>query len=56
MEPLATMVFASAIKGAIQRNVRGRGHKREQKEIITLNLNEGMDDIIRILKSLETWG
>ena len=54
--PLATMASASAIHGAIQRKMCGRGVIRAGKGIILVILNENMDDIIRIIKSMENLG
>ena len=64
LAPLATMASASAIDGAIQRKMRGRGAIttsatgviKARKGITVVISNENMDDIIRILKSLENSG
>ena len=59
--PLASMASASAIDGPIQRKMRWRGmirtnragFARAQEGITFLIMNEDMDDIIRIIKSLK---
>ena len=51
--PLATMVPASTIDGAIQRKMGGRGVSRAGKGITSITLNEDMDNIG---KSLENSG
>ena len=64
LAPLATMVSASAIDGTIQREMRGRGAivtgkagaVKAGKGITLVIVNEDMDDIIRIIKSLENSG
>ena len=48
---LASMVSASAIDGAIQRNICGRGVVRAGKGITLVILNEDMDGIRRIIKN-----
>ena len=52
--PLATS--ASVIDGAIQRKKCGRGVIRAGKRITLVTSNEDIDDIIRIVKSLENSG
>ena len=49
MTPLVTMVSASAMNGANQRKIHGRGVARARKGINLVILNEDMDDI-RIIK------
>ena len=43
----------STIDGAIQWNMHGRGIVRAGKEMTLTISNEGMDNIIRVIKSLE---
>ena len=50
------MASASMIDGANQRKIRGRGIVRAEREITLVISNEDMDDIIRIIKSLENQG
>ena len=52
--PLATMAPASVIDGVIQRKMRGWEVARAGKGITWISFNDDMDDIIRIIKSLET--
>ena len=47
------MASASAIDSAIQRKLRGEGVIRARRGIYLVISNEDMDDIIRIIKSLE---
>lgn len=49
MVPLETMAAVSVV----QRQMHGRGVLRPGKGIILVVLNEDMDDIIRVIKSLE---
>ena len=49
LTPLVTMVSASAMNGAIQRKIHGRGVVRARKGINLVILNEDMGDI-RIIK------
>ena len=56
MAPLATMTSPSPIDGAIQMKISGKGIVRAGKGIILVISNEEMDDIIRIIKSLENSG
>ena len=64
LAPLATMASASAIDGAIQRKMCGRGVimtsgvgvVRAGKGIALVISNEGMDGIIRVIKLLENLG
>ena len=49
MVPLETM----AVVSVVQRQMHGRGVLRPRKGITLVVLNEDMDDIIRIIKSLE---
>ena len=51
--PLSTMVSASAIDGAIQRKMRGRGMVRAGTGITFVNSNEDRNAIIKIIRSLE---
>ena len=51
--PLATMESASAIDGAIQRKICETGVIKARKGITLAISNEDMNDIIRIMKSLE---
>ena len=61
LAPLASIASASAIDGAIQRKMHGReviatsrvGVVRAGKRVALVTLNENMDDIIRIIKSLK---
>ena len=53
LAPLATMASAFAIDGATQRKMRGQGVRRAGKGITLVISNKGMDDIIKIIKSLE---
>ena len=46
----------STIDGAIQWNMHGRGIVRAGKEMTLTISNEGMDNIIRVIKSLENLG
>ena len=52
MAPLATMSSVSSIDGAIETKMHGRGVARAGIEITLVILNEDMDDIIRIIKSI----
>ena len=54
LAPLATMAPASVIDGVIQRKMRGWEVARAGKGITWIIFNDDMDDIIRIIKSLET--
>ena len=54
--PLANVVSASVIDGAIQIKMLGRSAMRAGKEITLVILNEQLDDIIRIIKSLKNSG
>ena len=54
--PLATMAYASAIDGAIQRKIRGKGVLRAGKGITLVIQNEDTDYIIKIITSLESCG
>ena len=64
LAPLASMASASAIDGPIQRKIRWRGMiatnragvARAKEGITFLIMNEDMDDIIRIIKSLKKLG
>ena len=56
LAPLATMVSSSAINDAIQIKMPGKGVTRAGKGIPLVISNEDMDDIIRIIKSLENAG
>ena len=53
---LATMASASPIDGAIQRKMNGQRAVRSGKRIILVILNEDMDDVISIVKSVENSG
>ena len=53
---LATMASASPIDGALQRKMNGRRTVRSGKRIILVILNEDMDDVISIVKSVENSG
>ena len=53
LAPLGPVTSTSAIDGAIQRKTFGRHNVREGKWIIFVNLNEDINDIIKIIKSLE---
>ena len=55
LAPLATMSSASSTDGAIERKIHGRGVARAGIEITLVILNEDMDDIIRIIKSIYWW-
>ena len=54
LAPLATMAPASVIDGVVQRKMRGWEVARAGKGITWISFNDDMDDIIRIIKSLET--
>ena len=56
LAPLATMAPTSAINDDIQREMRGKGVVRARKGITLVVSNEDMDNIIRIIKSLENSG
>ena len=56
LAPLATMASTSAIDGAIQRKICGKGVTKGGEKITLIISNEGMDDIIKIIKSLENTG
>ena len=56
LAPLATMASTSAIDGAIQRKMCGKGVTKGGKKITLIISNEGMDDIIKIIKLLENMG
>ena len=64
LTPLATMASASAIYGAVKRKMRmqeaiftnGAGIVRAGKGITKDIWNQDMDDLIRIIKSLENSG
>ena len=51
-EPLAAVASVSAIDGAIQRKMGGKGVARAEKGIILAISNEDMGDVIRIIKPL----
>ena len=56
---LVPMVSTSAVNGAIQRRMHGRGvvkTNKQKKGITTVISNKDMDDIIRINKSLKNSG
>ena len=53
LAPLATMASASAIDGATQRKMGGKGFLRAGKGITWVISNKNMDDIIINIKSLE---
>ena len=53
LAPLATMASASQIDRAIQRKMSGRRAVRSGKGITLVILNEDMDDVISIVKSVE---
>ena len=54
LAPLATMAPVSVIDGVVQRKMRGWEVARAGKGIPWISFNDDMDDIIRIIKSLET--
>ena len=56
LAPLAVMELASAIDVTIQRKMGGKSVVRARKGIILVILNEDIDDIIRVIKSLENLG
>ena len=56
MVPLATLASATAIDGAIQRKMYGRGVGKSGKRITLVISNEDMADITRVTKSLENSG
>ena len=56
LAPLATKVSSSVIDDAIQRKTCGRGVVRAGKRITLVILNYDMDNITRIIKSLENSG
>ena len=53
LETFSTMAYASAIDGAIQRKLRGKGVVRARKGITLVTSNKYMEDIIRIIKPVE---
>ena len=53
LSPLAIIASAFTVDGAIQRKLRGRGAVRARKGITSVNSNEDMNDINKIIKSLE---
>ena len=50
---LATTALTSAIDGATQRNIRGKGIVRAEKGINLVISNEDINGIIKIIKSLK---
>ena len=56
MVPLATLASATAIDGANQRKMYGRGVGKAGKRITLVISNEDMADITRVTKSLENSG
>ena len=56
LSPLATMAWASAINSAIQKKRHGGGVVKAGKGINLAYSNEDVDDVIRIIKSLESRG
>ena len=56
LTPLATMLSASALHGAIQRKMCGRGIAKAGKRTTLVTLNWGMDDIEKVIKWLENSG
>ena len=53
LAPSATTAAASAVDDAVQRRMSGRGAIKGGKGITLAILNQDMDDINRIIKSLE---
>ena len=56
LTPLVTMASASALDGSILRKMRVRGVAKAGKGITLVISNEDIDDIIKIIKSLENSG
>ena len=58
MTPLATIASASTIDGAIQNDnkIHERGDVWVGKGITWFILNEDVNDIIKIIQSIENWG
>ena len=58
MTPLATIASASTIEGAIQNDnkIHERGDVWVGKGITWFILNEDVNDIIKIIQSIENWG
>ena len=54
--PLATMSSASTIDSAIQRKMRARGVARAEKRNHLIISNEDMNNIFKVIKTLENLG